>query len=724
MFDKLDLANHVNSLTSLFAREKEIAVEGDYKIHYAFLSDLAKYDFSSAPKVKNIDVEIIKLSKAGVLKIDSLYEIFKIIKYFIYLKKYAFKEGKIKSWLEEIVAPSEIVTELDKIDNEGKINSSVNPELFSIERTIKEKKKQIQTRLIQIANNQKLATYMVDKQVHVINNEEALLVRGGFNHIIKANIVGRSASGFFYTVPFEINKLKNELEHLLNTQSEMIYAVEKEISLVLSKFILFLKFINRAFDRFDHYQARVFFAKSKDLEFVLPSDSQDIVLKSFIHPALHNPKSISLDFRKSVILITGVNAGGKTMLLKSILSAALMAKYLIPFKCNKEETIVGRFKEIDAIIDDPQNVSNDISTFAGRISAFRELFKKREILVGVDEIELGTDSEEAAALFKVVIEALIEKECKIVITTHHKRLAALLASNKKVELLAAIYDEEKRVPTYGFLQGSIGKSYAFETAIRYGIPLDIVNQAKEVYGIEKERLNDLIERSSQLELELELKKDKINSELEALCNDRKKIAIQKEELKKALEDEKSRLNKEYFDAIKEAKNAIKTMDSKEAHRVLNKANELYKKVQEDKTAQKEDFKIGDSVKYSNTSGVIEKIKDDYAIVNCGGIKMTFLLSKLTKSVEIKKKKTIKLDVDKPQRASVSIELHGLRVEDALNKLDIFINDSILAGFDEVYIFHGVGSGILSRAIREFLKEHPSVKSYESDKNGAATIARF
>ena len=104
---------------------------------------------------------------------------------------------------------------------------------------------------------------------------------------------------------------------------------------------------------------------------------------------------------------------------------------------------------------------------------------QRNAIVGVDEIELGTDSDEAASLFKVIIEELIKKDIKIIITTHHKRLAALMASNDEVELIAALYDEENRIPTYEFLQGTIGKSYAFETAPRYGIPNTVVKKQKK-----------------------------------------------------------------------------------------------------------------------------------------------------------------------------------------------------------------------------------------------------
>jgi DNA mismatch repair protein MutS2 len=197
----------------------------------------------------------------------------------------------------------------------------------------------------------------------------------------------------------------------------------------LNKNYKFLKFINKEFDRIDHYIARINFAKNGDKVFIIPKKNTQEKLVDFSHPALSDAKPISVNFSKSVIMITGVNAGGKTMMLKSILSAILLSKHLIPYKASKETTIA-HHKDILAVLDDPQSVKNDISTFAGRMVEFSKLFTKTDAIVGVDEIELGTDSDEAASLFKVIIEQLIKKNIKIIITTHHKRLAALLAANE------------------------------------------------------------------------------------------------------------------------------------------------------------------------------------------------------------------------------------------------------------------------------------------------------
>lgn len=451
------------------------------------------------------------------------------------------------------------------------------------------------------------------------------------------------------------------------------------------------------------------------MEFILPKKSREIKLEKFSHPALSDPKPISLDFTKQVLMITGVNAGGKTMLLKSILSAAFLSKYLLPMKIDSNKSTIGSFKELFAILDDPQNVKNDISTFAGRMTQFAGLFGKHSTLVGVDEIELGTDADEAASLFKVIIEKLIKREMKIVITTHHKRLAALLATNSQVELLAAIYDEKNQRPTYGFLQGTIGKSYAFETALRYGVPATFVREAREVYGDDKEKLNELIQKNIDLELKMREQSSKLQNELEDIKRLKTNLKDEKEQSKDEFNSLKSKMNFEYTKAIKEAKEAIKTKDSKEAHRHLNKAHEYKKATHKSKSVEQKaiPLKVGDSIKYSGSRGILKSIKKDQATIECDGITLRVPLGSLKRSGNLPKQSAKSRVMISKQNANstVILDLHGQRGAEAVENLDKFISDALINGYEELHIYHGIGTGKLAYAVREFLKTHPSVESF-------------
>lgn len=710
---KLDLLDYIDTFSKLLSREKPIVLEGDINLHYKLIKELSNFDFKEPPKLENLNTALLHIQKQGILKVYEIYEFVKIVNYFNYLKKFNF-DGKLQEWIDKIIVPQEIINISSYFDEKSNLKKGINEDYDSIKNAIYQNKQEIKQSLYKIINSSKLRTYLVDSQVHYINGEECILVRGGFNHILKAQVINRSNSGFFYVLPHSVSALKQKQSDLINKQEEILLKVCKEISSLFEKNLMFLKFINKEFDRFDHYQARIFFAKINDKNFILPSKKNQNKLVDFKHPALHDPKPITIDFSKSVVMITGVNAGGKTMMLKSILSAVLLSKYLLPYNAHKD-TKIGTFKEVNAVLDDPQSVKNDISTFAGRMVEFSKLFSAKNAIVGVDEIELGTDSDEAASLFKVVIEELIQKDIKIIITTHHKRLAALMAANDDVELIAALYDEENRKPTYQFLQGTIGKSYAFETASRYGIPRNVIKKAKEVYGEDKDRLNELIERSSALEIEYKQKIAKLNDEIAEHERLNRNLIQTKENLDNHIFMEKSKLHKEYKDARDEAKKAIKSKVA-EGHQHLNVAHDKAKSIKTEKVQEiVKDFKVGDRVKYRSTKGVLISIKGKKAFIeNDAGMKVQVLLLDLQRSgnpPKVKHKPKATVTIQKPDSGHVKLDLHGQRSDEAVENLDKFLSDALIAGFDEVLVYHGIGTGKLSYAVKKFLDSHPSVKGY-------------
>ena len=711
---KLDLIDYLDSFSKLMAREKSIILEGDINLHHKLISELSKFDIKAPSKIENLDSALMHIQKQGVLKIDVIFEFIKMINYFRYLRKFNF-DGKLAEWIDKIVIPNDIVKVCEYFDDKANLKDGVNQDFDNIKYAITKNKEAIKQNLYKTINSTKIRSYLVDSQVHYINGEEALLVRGGFNHVLSGSVINRSNSGFFYVVPHSISDFKQKQSDLRNKQEEILFKISKEISSLFEKNLLFMKYINKEFDRFDHYQSRLFFSKINDKNFILPSKNNVNKLVDFCHPALHNAKPISIDFTKSVVMITGVNAGGKTMMLKSILTAVFLSKYLIPYKAHHDTTVTN-FKSINAVLDDPQSVKNDISTFAGRMVEFSKLFGSKNAIVGVDEIELGTDSDEAASLFKVIIEELIQRDIKVIITTHHKRLAALMAANEDVELIAALYDEENRRPTYEFLQGTIGRSYAFETAARYGIPDNIVKRAKEVYGDDKDKLNELIERSSSLEREYKQKIAKLDDEIANMQRISGNLKDQKEKLDEHIYSEKSKLHKEYNDARDEAKKAIKAKLVSESHQHLNIAHKKAIEIKTDKVQEAVELKVGDRVKYRSTKGVIVSIKGTKAFIeNDMGMKVQVVLADLSRSgnpppPKIPAKKAT-VTIQRPESASIKLDLHGQRAEEALENLDKFLSDALLSGFEEVLVYHGIGTGKLAFAVKEYLKQHPKVRGF-------------
>lgn len=717
LIKKLDLVDYVNIFKSFLAREKDLPIHGDSKRHFNYIRSLSNIEFKAPPKLPNLDDLLARLKKEATLRVEEIYYFVQIIEYFNYLKGLE-APSNLKEWFLNIQIPDEMDEILSFFEEDGKINLQNYPELFGIEEAIKRNKLEIKESLQRILHSSKMSDFMVDNRVHFYDGEESLLVRGGFAQAIDASVIGRSEGGFFYIVPKSIQKLKSKEETLNNQKDEIIWGYRKNFSKTLFKWIRFLEFINREFDRFDHYQARVNFAKSFDYEFVLPSKGKKIILDSFAHPAISHPVPISIRFEKPIMLITGVNAGGKTMLLKSLLSAVFFSKYLLPFRCNANKTEVGSFKSIEAIIDDPQSVKNDISTFAGRMLEFSRLFKKRGSIVGVDEVELGTDSDEAASLFRVLLDELKKREITFIVTTHHKRLASLMAGDKDVELIAALYDEQAQRPTYKFLQGSIGKSYAFETASRYGIPVPVIKKAKEFFGEDKEKLNELIEKSTILESQMRDKIDELEGQIKKLK--RKEISI--DELKNNLKDKYKKMEFELEKSYQEAKNkalqALKEVEVAKARQLLNEAHKAKasKSQRDSKQSSFNDFQVGDKIKYRGKSGVIIFKKSKEATIEVDNLRLRVPLCDLKKdtSTKITKRPSNIINsvrVQKTSSASLSLKLLGKRVDEALDEIDEFLSNALLHGFSEVEIIHGIGTGALAKAVSNHLKNHPKVKSF-------------
>ncbi|HEC1777112.1 endonuclease MutS2 [Campylobacter sp. RKI_CA19_01128] len=710
-FKKLDLDGYIEDFRGLFARDKEIFLQGDSKLHYKRINELSLIDFNPPPMIEELNSALTHLSKQGILHLSQSFEFIKICMYFRYLKGLKFEES-LKEWLLKIEIPQAILELFEYFDEKGEIKESVDERLVNLNLALKMKKESLVAEFKKLTYTKNLSAYLIDTQIHLINGMEALLLRGGFNHVLKAKIIGRSSSGGFYAVPLSVEKIQSQIDEIKDAKEEIFYEYAKKISLIFYKNLMFLKFINNAFDLFDHYSARVLMAKKHDYEFVLADSSNNLSLYNFAHPALKNAKSVNIEFNKKVLIITGVNAGGKSMLLKGILSAALLAKHLLPMRINAQKSQIGNFKEFDAILEDPQNVKNDISTFAGRMLHFSKLLGKKNVLLGVDEIELGTDFEEAACLYTELISKLLEQDNKIIITTHHKRLAMLLAKNSQVELIAALYDEELSCPKYEFLKGTIGKSYAFETALRYGISANLVQNAKKLYGEDKENLEEMVSKNINLELSLRKKNEEFEKKEAKVDEILLSLKDQKEKNEQEFKKLVSNLEFKYHKAIEEAKKTINLKDIKEKQRSLNKANELKKSIVLPSMEQNEELRVGDFVKYEKIKGKITAISKNDAMIQSDGLSLRVPLKLLKKSNQTPTQKVkSSVNVTRPSALNMTLDLHGLRSDEALERLDKFISDALIVGFDEVIVYHGIGTGKLAFAVKEFLKAHKSVKSF-------------
>ena len=315
---QLDLSSFLSQFSDFLSREKSLYIEGDQNRHFSLITELDKYEFKSPVKVKPLKNALAYLKKQGQLSLEDIFEFVKIVRYFRYLQKFDF-EGILGSWIHGI----EIHPDFDEIDiafdEKGNFNEDLDEDLSAMNLRLKHLKEQLSSSMKRILFTQKLEPYLVDRQVHFFNEEECLLLRPGFNHHLKGNIVGRSSAGFFYVSPEAISNLKSQVRSVNQEKEAKLYEYAKSFSLLMQKMHGFLNFINKNFDTFDHYQARIFFARSKGLQLLKAQKSDKIILNEFKHPAISNAKSISVDFSNPVLMITGVNAA-KSYSLCSVFS--------------------------------------------------------------------------------------------------------------------------------------------------------------------------------------------------------------------------------------------------------------------------------------------------------------------------------------------------------------------------------------------------------------------
>jgi DNA mismatch repair protein MutS2 len=282
------------------------------------------------------------------------------------------------------------------------------------------------------------------------------------------------------------------------------------------------------------------------------------------------------------------------------------------------------------------------------------------------------------------------------------------------------------------LEGIIGKSYAFETALRYGIAQNIVEKAKMLYGEDKGRLNELIQKNINLELLNRTKLKELEQKEETLLKLASSLEIQKEEQQEEFKEIKRKFESEYQKAVSLAKDAVREKSSENIHKLLNQADKAKKSIEFLKVETQEEIIVGDRVKYGELKGVVVNVKKEFVSVEVEGVIMHLPKNALKKiylslpKSRIKKSDTIILQ--RPISANVILDLHGLRSDEALEKTDRFLSDALLTGFDEVQIYHGVGTGKLAFAVKNFLKAHPSVKEFfdaPANKGGiGVTIVRL
>lgn len=712
------------------------------------LKDILKFGLPF-PLYRSDDVRDI-LSRSTVpdifIEAEDILSIANFIMLSIELNRYD-KDGRdkfplISEILKEIRSFPELKDEIVKtIDEDGSIKDNASKKLKSIRKELAESKQKITSHIQQILNKQGKTPGWQDDIVTIRNGRYVIGVPTNKFTSDLGILHDRSQTGnTLFIEPKTTVELNNRINMLYQEEQQEIIKLLKNLTKEIGIRAESLKNNTELIGELDSIHACAKFSIEIDGNQPVVIDSPQFELINVKHPLLLLqfkdksqviPNSIDLDDNRQAILITGPNTGGKTILLKTIGLSVLVAQSGLHIAAD-EKSEVGIFQNIFADIGDEQSIELSLSTFSSHITNIIEGLTQADktVLLLYDEIGAGTDPKEGSALAEAIILNGLNKNARMIVTTHYSQLKTLPMDYPNLENGSLEFDKESLAPTFKLKLGIPGSSYAVEIARRLGMPGDICNHASSLLSSDEKSLDKLI---SSLEEELKIiKEDKIIlteklkkvTEQEKLYRERndyliKETATEKEmmlkETKKYLE--KTRREIEHLVAeIRKSNASDKSV--KEFHRKLKSAEKNIslnfpkkKLFQVDQTT----FKKGDYVEILsiNQKGEIEDmIGNDKAKIKIGNLFTSVEIRHLRKLEKQTTKKRSKAEYSYSENENVNRELHlrGLTVEEAMERLEKFLDQALIAGLNQVYVIHGKGTGTLRRSLTDYLKNHKEVAS--------------
>lgn len=689
-----------------------------------------------------------------------------------------------------IYVPTEIVAAANRIiDEKGDIKDTASDQLHTIRRGLSTKKGMIGKRIAQIMQKVKNdGMTRDDAEVTIRDGHLVIPVNAVNKRKIKGYVHDESATGqTVYIEPAEIVDLGNELRELELAEKREIIRILTTITDLIRPWIEDLSDAYSYLGVIDFLRAKSLFAL--DIGGVMPELQKAPIIdwrKAYhpllllLHKAQHKkvePLSITLNQNNRILIISGPNAGGKSVCLKTvgILQYMLQCGLLIPVH---ESSVAGIFKELFIDIGDEQSLDNDLSTYSSHLMNLKHLLKHahNQMLFMIDEFGSGTEPHLGGAIAEAVLENLNKCESFGVVTTHYANLKMLGGKLPGVINGAMQFDTQNIQPLYQLQIGKPGSSFAFEIARKIGFPESILQEAilktgttqidfdTQLQALELER-KALVQKQHELE-----SADDVITEITEKY--RTRLQMLEETSKEIIESAKQKAKTIVLDANKLIENTIREIKEeqagKEKTKIVREKIETFKielenhKIEDfvqtvkqlDKEIHREvektdlllplitgkQLKVGDNVCISGqlSIGQIANISGSKAEVVIGQMKMHIDVNKLEKArrADTKKEKGnsqpgrfkgIMSDInDKMANFKMQLDLRGKRADEALEEVRHYIDDAILLSVSEVSILHGKGNGILREVIREYLSSVPEVKRFKdaaTDMGGSGiTIA--
>ncbi|HMN16118.1 MAG TPA: endonuclease MutS2 [Ignavibacteriaceae bacterium] len=673
-----------------------------------------------------------------------LLEILKLAKTSRLLRQFVFQESRENSLLKQkasgLFADKLFENRIEKIITEqGEIKENASTELARLRKEINNKKSELVKSINRIIKSLKEEDIVREDYLTLRDGRMVIPVKVEHKRHLRGFIHSESSTGqTVYIEPEETLDLNNDIISTSFAEKREIERILKELTKVIGQSAGQLKVSLEALAEIDSIFARAKYSLEIIGEFPGIENSKPLYLSEARHPLLlkklgrQNTVPLSFELNDiNVVVITGPNAGGKTVVLKTIGLLNLMLQAGIHVPVNSESNF-HIFDNILIDIGDQQSIEDDLSTFSSHLKNLTHIINSSDskTLILLDEIGTGTEPAEGSALAASILDELQKKGSLVFATTHHGSLKVFAFNQKRMQNAAMEFDHSNLFPTYRFHLGIPGSSYAFEIAKRSGISESILDNAKkniddDKYSLER-FLSELEEKSNKLNKklnELEIENTRLKGLSALYKKSYEKIENEKKEILKKVKVESDL----YLDNVnKQIEKVIKEIREKEASKeVIREAKKIIQDVKEenknafnflnDKTNDNRQYKVGDTVaiKNSSTVGKIVEINKEkvQATILVGSIKMKVKLSELIEAAESKSVQKEKFNNFPITEIDYRLDIRGERPEEAEYKVIRFIDEAYQASLDRVEILHGKGTGALKKTVWDILKHHDKIKNY-------------
>ncbi|WP_373893004.1 endonuclease MutS2 [Virgibacillus natechei] len=643
------------------------------------------------------------------------------------------------------------------IDDHGHVMDSASEKLRGIRSSIRTFESRVRDKLDSYTKSN---SNMLSDSIITIRNERYVLpVKQEHRGSIGGIVHDQSASGqTLFMEPKSVVDLNNQLQEANVKEKQEVERILQVISEHISEQEPFLQENVTVLGQIDFMFARAKLGRQMKAAMPIMNDQGIIKMSQARHPLIASDDVVANDVEigetYTAIVITGPNTGGKTVTLKMVGLFTLMAQsgLQIPALDGCEMAV---FEDVYADIGDEQSIEQDLSTFSSHMTNIVDILEhvNHKTLVLFDELGAGTDPQEGAALAMSILDDVVSREARVIATTHYPELKAYGYNRDNVVNASVEFDMETLQPTYRLLIGVPGRSNAFDISKRLGLRDSVIEQAKSHIGVDSTSVENMIAslEKSQLDAEKDYQEaHQILQESEKLRDDMEKQWKQfdqkRETLYKKAEEKadkalsKAREEAELIvDEVRSMKNnaQIKEHEWIEAKKMLEEASpNLSKKQDTKKRAPAQSSTAlypGDEIKLTtiNQQGtVLEKVNEQEYLVQVGIMKVKVkredlqLIGKQKEKVE-EPVATIK---GSTYHVKTELDLRGERFEDAMSKLEKYIDDALLAGYAKVSIIHGKGTGALRKGVQEFVRNHASIASSRPGSSGeggsGVTIIEF